>query len=322
MIKIYNSLILENETLSSNIDVLDHDLEFSVRELSQLVGQLKIKNDQEEEDLRPSQHLRIQNVEKFIEHYNSDVKQIKGGDQLFMQVENQNTSSYLYTKQIILEKLAELEKENENLQQKQNILREKIEEHKKFNQNCRNDQRLIKNNSIKELVLPNKLKSINDITQQDQVDQTKQKDTEIDLGTSQEIQTIKDKYFERKRAKLNSIKLIKLKNSLTKLQNKKEILKNNNTCGDAQFEDDRNHAENKSCQKEDDKNIENSRNEIMFEKEVDGNIQKIQENNQTEEHIEINENDSLKTNSNQNINLTPNPIVHLVQVEHAEHKSV
>jgi hypothetical protein len=34
MIKIYNSLILENENLSTNIDVLDHDIEFSVKELA------------------------------------------------------------------------------------------------------------------------------------------------------------------------------------------------------------------------------------------------------------------------------------------------
>jgi hypothetical protein len=37
MIKIYNSLILENENLTSNIEVLEHDIEFSVRELALLV---------------------------------------------------------------------------------------------------------------------------------------------------------------------------------------------------------------------------------------------------------------------------------------------
>lgn len=75
MIKIYNSLVLENENLSSNIDVLENDIEFSVRELALLVEQLKQTYDSEDK-IRDSQHLRIQNVEKMLENYGVDSKNV------------------------------------------------------------------------------------------------------------------------------------------------------------------------------------------------------------------------------------------------------
>lgn len=50
MCSVYDGLSLENEHLVENVDMLQHDLRFSIRELSQLVAQLSTKNNTVEEE--------------------------------------------------------------------------------------------------------------------------------------------------------------------------------------------------------------------------------------------------------------------------------
>ncbi len=87
MIKIYNSQVHENENLSQNIDVLEHDLEFSVKELSLLVKQLRESKLNSEKELSPSLHHRIDNAGKIIQGYGVDIDKVEARSQVKVETE-------------------------------------------------------------------------------------------------------------------------------------------------------------------------------------------------------------------------------------------